>query len=101
MFVSSLASGLLTLAILAMPGSPAAPQAKPAADTAVRTVEITSGDDMKYNLTTIPANPGETLQIKLLSKGTLPKTVSTTTLPAMRACKRRRSSVAATASDGP
>ena len=73
MFVSSLASGLLTLVILAMPGSPAAPQTKPAAGGAVRTVEITGGDDMKYSLTTIPAKPGETIKIKLVSKGTLPK----------------------------
>ncbi len=73
MFVSSLTSGLLTLAIIAMPGSPAAPQAKPAAGSAVRTVEITGGDDMKYSLTSIPAKPGETIKIKLVSKGTLPK----------------------------
>jgi azurin len=73
MFVSSLASGLLTLAIIAMPGSPGAPQAKPAAGSAVRTVEITGGDDMKYSLTSIPAKPGETIKIKLVSKGTLPK----------------------------
>jgi len=73
MFMSSLASGLLTLAIIAMPGSPGAPQAKPAAGSAVRTVEITGGDDMKYSLTSIPAKPGETIKIKLVSKGTLPK----------------------------
>ena len=73
MFVSSLASGLLTLAMIAMPGSPAAPQTKPAAGSAVRTVEITGGDDMKYSLTSIPAKPGETIKIKLVSKGTLPK----------------------------
>jgi azurin len=74
MSVSSLASGLLTLAIVAMPGSPAAaPQTKPAAGSAVRTVEITGGDDMKYSVTSIPAKPGETIKIKLVSKGTLPK----------------------------
>jgi azurin len=39
----------------------------------VRTVEITGGDDMKYSLTSIPAKPGETIKIKLVSKGTLPK----------------------------
>jgi len=74
MFVSSLTSGLLTLAIVAMPGSPAAvpAQDKPAAG-AVRTIEITGGDDMKYSLTSIPAKPGETIKIKLVSKGTLPK----------------------------
>ncbi len=50
-----------------------APQAKPAAGSAVRTVEITGGDDMKFSLTSIPAKPGETIKIKLVSKGTLPK----------------------------
>ena len=38
-----------------------------------RTIEITGGDDMKYNVTTIQAKPGETIRIKLVSKGTLPK----------------------------
>ncbi len=39
----------------------------------MRTVEITGGDDMKYSVTSIPAKPGETIKIKLVSKGTLPK----------------------------
>ena len=39
----------------------------------MRTVEITGGDDMKFSLTSIPAKPGETIKIKLVSKGTLPK----------------------------
>jgi len=52
---------------------PAAGQAKPAAPGAARTVEIAGGDDMKYSVTTIPAKPGETLKIRLTSKGTLPK----------------------------
>ena len=50
---------------------PAAAQDKPA--SSVRTVEITGGDDMKYSVTSIPAKPGETLRIRLISKGTLPK----------------------------
>jgi azurin len=49
------------------------PAAKPAAGGAARTVEILGGDDMKYNVTTISAKPGETLRIRLTSKGTLPK----------------------------
>lgn len=74
MFLSSLASGLLSLVLLSTPVAPAAPAAtqdKPA--SSVRTVEITGGDDMKYSVTTIPAKPGETLRIRLTSKGTLPK----------------------------
>jgi azurin len=80
MFLSSLASGLVSVVLLSMPLSPLpdvdqagkpAPAGKPAA--AVRTVEITGGDDMKYSVTSIPAKPGETLRIKLISKGTLPK----------------------------
>ena len=31
------------------------------------------GDDMKYSVMSIPAKPGETLLIRLVSKGTLPK----------------------------
>jgi azurin len=46
---------------------------KPAASSAVRTVEIAGGDDMKYSVTDIPAKAGETLRIRLTSKGTLPK----------------------------
>lgn len=53
--------------------APAPTQAKPAASGAARTVEIASSDDMKYSVTTIPAKPGETLRIRLTSKGTLPK----------------------------
>jgi azurin len=51
---------------------PAAQTAKPAAGGA-RVVEIAGGDDMKYSVATIDAKPGETLRIKLVNKGTLPK----------------------------
>ena len=74
MFLSSLASGLVSLVLLSAPVTPAVPAAaqdKPA--SAARTVELTGGDDMKYSLTTIAAKPGETLRIRLTSKGTLPK----------------------------
>jgi len=73
MFLSSLASGLVSVLLLSMPASPVPPvdQEKPA--SAVRTVEITGADDMKYSVTSIPAKPGETLRIRLVSKGTLPK----------------------------
>jgi azurin len=75
MFVSALASGLVSLVLLSAPVAPAAPAAaaqdKPA--SSARTVELTGGDDMKYSVTSIPAKPGETLRIRLTSKGTLPK----------------------------
>jgi len=74
MFLSSLASGLVSLVLLSAPVAPSAPattQDKPA--SSARLVEITGGDDMKYSVTSIPAKPGETLRIRLTSKGTLPK----------------------------
>jgi azurin len=68
---------LLSIALVALQATPpakqATPPAKPAASSGVRTVELTGGDDMKYSLTTIPAKRGETLRIRLVSKGTLPK----------------------------
>jgi azurin len=42
-------------------------QAKP------RIVDLTGNDQLKFNLTTIAAKPGETLRIRLKSTGTLPK----------------------------
>jgi azurin len=48
----------------------------PAVGTAAalpRTVDIVGGDDMKYSLTTIRARPGESLRIRLVSRGTVPK----------------------------
>jgi azurin len=75
MLLSSLASGLVSLVLLSSPATSAAPAAgsqdKPA--SSVRTVEIVGGDDMKFSVTSIPAKPGETLRIRLTSKGTLPK----------------------------
>lgn len=59
---------------------PATPTPKPAAGAAqkpaagaARTIEIIGGDDMKFSITKIEAKPGETLKIRLVSKGTLPK----------------------------
>jgi len=73
MFCRSLVAGVLVSALVAPIA--AAGQDKPAAAAAsgARTVEITAGDDMKYSVTNIPAKPGETLKIRLVSKGTLPK----------------------------
>ena len=51
---------------------PAAKAAAPAAKGA-RTVELTGGDDMKFNLTQIAAKPGETIHVVLKNVGTIPK----------------------------
>jgi azurin len=75
------AAALLSLAaagtiVSAQTPAPApATQAKPAekAGAAARTVEIIGTDDMKYNVTTINAKPGEQLRIRLTSKGVMPK----------------------------
>jgi len=67
---------LPVLAMLAQ-ASPATDKPKPTAAApkagAARTIEITGGDDMKFNLTTINAKRGETIRIVLKSIGTLPK----------------------------
>jgi azurin len=38
-----------------------------------RTIDITGGDDMKFSVTTIRAAAGESLRLRLVSTGTLPK----------------------------
>jgi azurin len=70
MFLASLAWVVL-LTMPAPVSTPEVVQDKPA--SAGRVVEITGGDDMKYSVTSISAKPGETLRIRLVSKGTLPK----------------------------
>lgn len=44
-----------------------------AAEAPVRTIDIVATDDMKYSVTTITAQPGEQLRIRLLAKGVIPK----------------------------
>jgi azurin len=44
-----------------------------AAQAGPRTIELVSGDDMKYDKTTIEAKPGEQIRIRLTPKGTMPK----------------------------
>jgi azurin len=51
----------------------AAPAA--AAQAGPRTIEITAGDNMKYNVTSIEAKPGEELKIVLTNIGNQPKEV--------------------------
>jgi azurin len=50
--------------------------AKPAAkagSNAGRTVEITTGDNMKYDVTEITAKPGESIHVVLKNTGAMPK----------------------------
>jgi len=44
-----------------------------AAAPAGRLIELTGNDQMKYNLATITAKPGETLHVQIKSVGTIPK----------------------------
>jgi azurin len=60
----------LVLAVLV--ASPVTPSLTAAADPP-RTIQIVGTDDMKYSVTTITAKPGEALQIRLTSKGVMPK----------------------------
>lgn len=68
---------MFVLLFSASAGAPAFAQAaKPAATAgkaAVRTIDIIGTDDMKYSLTTITAKPGETIRIRMISRGTIPK----------------------------
>ena len=45
------------------------------ATESVKTVIITAGDSMKFNVTRIDAKPGQTIHIQLKNEGTLPKQV--------------------------
>lgn len=44
-----------------------------AAEAPVRTIEIVANDEMKYDVKTIVAEPGERLRIRLTSRGVVPK----------------------------
>ena len=61
---------VLTLALLV--AHPATTTFAGASDP-VRTIQIVGTDDMKYSVTTITAKPGETIQVRLTSKGKIPK----------------------------
>jgi azurin len=70
---------LLAVAPVALGGAQAKPktaatQAKSTKGGA-RTIELTAGDTMKYDVTTIQAKPGERLHVVLKSTGTAPKVV--------------------------
>jgi azurin len=63
---------------------PATPAAKKPAG-AGRTVELTGGDDMKFNTTAIEAKPGETLHIVLKNVGAVPKVAMAHNFVALKA----------------
>lgn len=63
---------LATLSLLLVSAAFHPVAATKAADP-VRTVDIIGTDDMKYSVTAITAKPGETLRIRLVSKGKIPK----------------------------
>lgn len=49
------------------------PPAVATAADPTRSVDIIGSDDMTYNITNLTAKRGETLRIRLISKGTIPK----------------------------
>jgi len=49
--------------------------AAPAAAAGPRTLELTAGDNMKYNINTLEAKPGERITVVLTNIGTQPKEV--------------------------
>jgi azurin len=55
------------------PKAPAAPAAAAVKAGTGRAVNLTGGDDMKYNQTTIEAKPGEMIHVVLKNVGTIPK----------------------------
>jgi azurin len=50
-----------------------AAKAAPTKAGAARTIDITGGDNMQFNLKTITAKPGETIRVQLKNVGTMPK----------------------------
>ncbi len=53
----------------AKPAKPTPPATAPAAKGAVRTIEIVGTDQMKYDVTTIPAKRNEQLRVRLSVEG--------------------------------
>jgi azurin len=62
-----------TYAKAAASSETAAPPAATAPATGPRTIEITANDQMKFNVTSIEAKPGEELKVTLTNLGSLPK----------------------------
>ena len=64
---------LLVMFLLVSCSLSSTPSRLVAAGDPPRTVAIIGTDDMKYNLNTIEAKPGETLRIRLTVRGVMPK----------------------------
>jgi azurin len=62
-----------TLAQTTKPDAAGSTQKPAATKGAVRTVDLVGTEQMKYDITTIPAKRNEQLRIRLTSKGTMPK----------------------------
>lgn len=64
---------LLAALLLLFVSTSFSPPAVATAADPIRSVDIIGSDDMKYSITTLTARRGETLRIRLISKGTIPK----------------------------
>jgi azurin len=63
----------LFVALILAGCSKSEPVAVAPAPSGPRTIELTAGDNMRYNITRIEAAPGEVLHVTLTNTGTLPK----------------------------
>jgi azurin len=70
-----LASALVALVTSGCGQKDASATAAAAAPAGPRTIEISAGDTMKYDVTAIEAKPGEDLKVILTNNGTQPKEV--------------------------
>ena len=66
---SWLATLVLATATLAVPATAQTPKA----GGPVRTIDLVANDEMRYNVTTITAKPGEQLRVRLVVRGVVPK----------------------------
>ena len=63
-FVLAATAAMAVPAVAQTPAKPAGP---------MRTVDLVANDEMKYNVTTISAKPGEQLRVRLIVRGVVPK----------------------------
>jgi azurin len=66
-------SSLLFVALILTGCSKSGPAAVAPAPSGPRTIELTAGDNMRYNITRIEAAPGEVMRVTLTNTGVLPK----------------------------
>jgi azurin len=72
-FLFAFSALALSVSMNAYAQAPKPNPVKTSGTPAVRTVDITATDDMKYDRTTIEARPGEQLRIRLTVRGVIPK----------------------------